>query len=181
MALDAEARVAGLASGRRVRYDALVCTAPLDATLRLLGRGAWADALTHSSAHIIGLGIRGRCPHGSKCWLYFPEPDCPFYRATVFSHYAPANCPPPEAPLRTLCLGDGRGAPAGAAAEPGPYWSLMFEVSESALKPVAQELTPLGGGLWPAVVAETLAGAVATRMLAADDQVVSIYHRRAPT
>ena len=31
-----------------------------------------------SSAHIIGLGIRGHCPHGSKCWLYFPEPDCPF-------------------------------------------------------------------------------------------------------
>ena len=39
--------MAGLANGRRVRYDALVCTAPLDATLRLLGRGAWADALTH--------------------------------------------------------------------------------------------------------------------------------------
>ena len=133
-----------------------------------------------SSAHIIGLGIRGHCPHGSKCWLYFPEPDCPFYRATVFSHYAPGNCPPADARLPTLCLGDGRAAPAGGAAEPGPYWSLMFEVSESALKPVPQELAPLGGGLWPAVVAETLAGAVATRMLAPDDQVVSIYHRRAP-
>ena len=41
------ARGRGLACGRRVRYDALVCTAPLDATLRLLGRGAWADGLTH--------------------------------------------------------------------------------------------------------------------------------------
>ena len=55
MALDAEARVAGLANGRRVRYDALVCTAPLDATLRLLGRGAWADGLTH------------RCPEPLSC------------------------------------------------------------------------------------------------------------------
>ena len=38
-------------------------------------------------------GIRGRCPHGLKCWLYFPEDDCPFYRTTVFSHYAKKNCP----------------------------------------------------------------------------------------
>ena len=98
----------------------------------------------------------------------------------MFSHYAPGNCPPPEARLLTLCRGDGRATPAGGAPEPGPYWSLMFEVSESALKPVAQEPAPLGGGAWPAVVAETLAGAVATRMLAPDDQVVSIYHRRAP-
>lgn len=38
-------------------------------------------------------GIRGACPHGLKCWLYFPEDDCPFYRTTVFSHYAKKNCP----------------------------------------------------------------------------------------
>ncbi len=56
----------------------------------------------------------------------------------------------------------------------------MFEVCESALKPVGQQTRPLGGRAWPAVVAETLAGALATRMLAAGDQVVSIYHRRAP-
>jgi len=57
-----------------------------------------------SSTHIIGLGIRGMCPHGNKCWLYFPEPDCPFYRATVFSHYAPSNVPAGNARLPTLCL-----------------------------------------------------------------------------
>ncbi len=44
------------------------------------------------------------CPHGNKCWLYFPEPDCPFYRATVFSHYAPSNVPAGSARLPTLCL-----------------------------------------------------------------------------
>lgn len=47
VALDADARVATLAGGRRLRYEALVTTAPLDATLGLLGRRAWADALTH--------------------------------------------------------------------------------------------------------------------------------------
>ena len=57
-----------------------------------------------SSTHIVGIGMRGTCPHGLKCWLYFPEDDCPFYRTTVFSHYAPANCPAASAALPTLCL-----------------------------------------------------------------------------
>jgi protoporphyrinogen oxidase len=45
--------------------------------------------------------------------MYFPEPDCPFYRATVFSNYSPYNVP------------DASG-----------FWSLMLEVSESTEKPV---------------------------------------------
>ncbi|GBF94912.1 hypothetical protein Rsub_08155 [Raphidocelis subcapitata] len=300
VSIDADARVARLAGGRAVRYGKLLTTLPLDATLTWLGRGEWAEGLRRSSSHIIGVGLRGACPHGSKCWLYFPEPDCPFYRATVFSNYAAANCPPPGARLRTLCLGDGRppgaavaaapapaparrrgggrrqgaaavessaggaeeavapaaeeaaaeeggrsslspeaeasaaeadaaaaaadaepetfeaaagsGAAASAAAgsaaagpeadtaaagsaaagrgeaeeeaaggagpEGGPYWSLMFEVSESDLKPVAQDPVPLAGGTWPRVVADTLAGAVAAGLVSADAEVVSIYHRR---
>jgi protoporphyrinogen oxidase len=46
------------------------------------------------------------------CRLYFPESDCPFYRATVFSNYSPNNAPQGQ-------------------------WSLMAEVSESPEKPVA--------------------------------------------
>ena len=42
---------------------------------------------------LFAAGVRGQCPHGKKCWLYFPEDDCPFYRTTVFSHYAKKNCP----------------------------------------------------------------------------------------
>jgi hypothetical protein len=109
------------------------------------------------------LPARPASPHGSKCWLYFPEAAAPFYRATVFSNYAAANCPPPAARLRTLCRGDGapwRGGGAsgqqrqqqeeGAAegAEEGPYWSLMFEVSESSQKPVSQRPVQLGGSEW---------------------------------
>jgi len=56
-----------------------------------------------SSSHIIGIGIRGECPHGLKCWLYYPEDNCPFYRITVFSHYAPKNTPEASAKLPTLC------------------------------------------------------------------------------
>jgi hypothetical protein len=45
--------------------------------------------------------------------MYFPEPDCPFYRVTVFSNYSPANVP-----------------------DPAHNWSLLAEVSESPYKPV---------------------------------------------
>ena len=57
-----------------------------------------------SSSHIVGIGLRGQCPHGLKCWLYFPEDNCPFYRTTDFSHYAPKNCPSPGSRLATVCL-----------------------------------------------------------------------------
>lgn len=90
-------------------------------------------------------------PHGTKCWLYFPEDNCPFYRTTVFSNYSAANCPAAATTLPTLCMGDGS-APAAHSAEQaaGPYWSLMFEVTESQYKPVNQEPVTLGGaaGTW---------------------------------
>ena len=50
----------------------------------------------------------------TKCWIYFPEPQVPFYRATVFSNYSPNNAPP-------------------------GHWSMMAEVSESPEKPVAMD------------------------------------------
>jgi hypothetical protein len=91
-------------------------------------------------------------PHGSKCWLYFPEDDCPYYRATVFSNYAAGNCPAADAQLPTLCLADGSdtAADGSSSSSAGPYWSLMFEVSESSFKPVAQQPVKLGGtaGIW---------------------------------
>jgi hypothetical protein len=43
----------------------------------------------------------------------------------------------------------GVGGPGGEPGEAaGPYWSLMFEISESALKPVNQAAVRLGGGTW---------------------------------
>jgi hypothetical protein len=71
--------------------------------------------------------------------MYYPEDDCPFYRCTVFSHYAAKNVPSVETLLPTLRKGDAS-SPVPEDKKlpsPGPYWSLMFEVSESkAYKPV---------------------------------------------
>ena len=49
----------------------------------------------HSSSHIVGVGLSGAVPDAleTKCWMYFPEPQVPFYRATVFSNYSPNNAP----------------------------------------------------------------------------------------
>lgn len=177
--IDKDAKTVTLADGRKIAYESLISTLPLDITLRWMGKGEWADGLTHSSSHIIGIGIRGKCPHGLKCWLYFPEDDCPFYRTTVFSHYAKKNCPDDGAKLPTLCLADGS-APGSEEATEGPYWSLMFEVSESYLKPVNQQPVTLAGsaGTWPEIVRETLIGAINTKLVDPKDEIVSIYHRR---
>lgn len=61
--------------------------------------------------------------------------------------------------------------------EAGPYWSLMFEVSESYCKPVNQKSIKLAGKEWPEIVKETIIGALNTKLVSADDQIVSIYHR----
>lgn len=165
-----------LQDGSKIEYKQLISTIPLDITLRWLGKPELANDLTYSSSHIVGIGIRGSCPHGTKCWLYFPEDNCPFYRTTVFSNYAQSNCPNASVKLPTLCLGDG--TTCSSPASEGPYWSLMFEISESSQKPVAQDDVALGSSTWPRVVLDTLLGAVATRLISDSDEIVSIYHRR---
>lgn len=175
--IDKDAKEVTLSDGKKIKYNSLLSTLPLDLTLSWLGQKEWAEGLQHSSSHIVGVGIRGLSPHGSKCWLYYPENDCPFYRTTVFSNYAKENCPADGVQLPTLCMGDGS-APADGSAKAGPYWSLMFEISESNFKPVNQEPCEIGGKTWSNVVKETLIGAINTQLMTADCEVVSLYHRR---
>jgi hypothetical protein len=118
-AIDLAARQVTLSSGHRVGYRHLISTMPLTELLRVSELRDFddvaAEGLLHSSSNIVGLGMRGTVPEAlrSKCWLYFPESDAPFYRATVLSNYADANAP-----------------------RPGETWSLMCEVSESSYRPV---------------------------------------------
>lgn len=118
VAVDAAARELRLADGGVVKYDRLLSTMPVDRLVELAGRDDLRPAaarLRYSSTHIFGVGLRGapRDELAKKCWMYFPEDDCPFYRVTVFSNYSPNNVP-----------------------DISNYWSLMAEVSESPVKPV---------------------------------------------
>jgi len=118
--IDALRRRVEMASGECIDYDALISTLPLDRLLMMLDGHdelkALASRFVHSSSHIVGVGVRGRVPDAlaTKCWMYFPEPNVPCYRATVFSNYSPNN------------------APEG-------HWSLMAEVSESPERPVSSD------------------------------------------
>lgn len=169
--LDSAAKTVTLSNGQTIRYNKLLTTVPLDITLTQLGRADLAQRLTFSSSHIIGLGLRGENPHDTKCWMYYPEDDCPFYRCTVFSHYAASNAPAPSVLLPTLRRGDATlpPSPDDSTPRPGPYWSLMFEVSESeAYKPVNMDT----------IIEETIQGAINTCMIQSTDEIVSIYYRR---
>ncbi len=116
--IDASARVLRTADGGAYPYDYLISTAPLDRLAELLRDPDLVrevSGLRYSTTHVIGVGFEGRPSEslGTKCWMYFPGADSPFYRVTLFSNYSPNNVP-----------------------DSGRYWSLMAEISESEFKPV---------------------------------------------
>lgn len=109
------------ADGSTEGYDLLLSTIPLTCLVQMIDPVPSFGTelpLRHSSVHIVGLALRGNPPDilATKCWIYFPEDNCPFYRVTVFSNYSPNNVPDIE-----------------------NQWSLMCEVSESPVKKVYRE------------------------------------------
>jgi protoporphyrinogen oxidase len=119
--IDLDKKIVKTAGGHSLRYDQLISTIPLKELIRLSGQKQLLPVaergLLHSSSNIFGIGLRGSPPPEltTKCWMYFPEDNCPFYRVTVFSNYSPYNVP-----------------------DSTQNWSLMAEVSESGDKPVNQ-------------------------------------------
>ncbi len=116
--VDVSAKRVHFSDGTSADYDVLISTLPLDRLIDLAQLDSLKTAaagLKYSSSNIIGIGLSGKPPKdlATKCWMYFPESDCPFYRVTHFSHYSPNNVP-----------------------DINKCWSLMAEVSESTHKPV---------------------------------------------
>lgn len=78
-------------------YDHLVWTGALDLLVGLIDevpaevRRA-AGELVHNSVTVVGIGYEAPV-RDDRSWLYLPEPDVPFYRATNFAKYAAANVP----------------------------------------------------------------------------------------
>ncbi|KAI9856757.1 MAG: hypothetical protein M1813_008794 [Trichoglossum hirsutum] len=170
--VDADNKTVILKDGTSVGYERLITTMAVDSLVESMGDKELTDlskGLFYSSTHVIGVGIRGERPEriGDKCWLYFPEDNCPFYRATIFSNYSPNNQPPASTKLPTLQLADGS-IPSSQEAGEGPYWSIMLEVSESSMKPVNTAN----------LLKESIQGLVNTEMLKPTDEIVSTYHRR---
>ena len=53
----------------------------------------------------------------------------------------------------------------------------MFEVSESELKAVNNKVESFAGGRWAGIVRECVQGALNTKLIQKDSQIVSLYHR----
>ncbi|MBG0790504.1 MAG: FAD-dependent oxidoreductase [Desulfovibrionaceae bacterium] len=108
--VDAEAKTVTTAQGLTVEFDALLNTAPLD-----ILAGQWlaqrddalveaADRLTHNSVYVAGVGLDAeRDAADSRCWMYYPESDSPFYRVTNFHHYSPNNVARPGEQFAFMC------------------------------------------------------------------------------
>ena len=121
VSIDVQAREVRLEDGSTVGYDRLLSTMPLHRLVEATGLAElaqWSGLLRHSATHIFGVGLKGapRDELAKKCWMYFPEMNCPFYRVTVFSNYSPNNVP-----------------------DITQNWSLMAEVSESIEKMVPDD------------------------------------------
>ncbi|KAG9675311.1 Udp-Galactopyranose mutase in complex with Udp, partial [Aureobasidium melanogenum] len=170
--VDADAHTVTLKDGTSIKYGKLISTMSVDFLTEAMGNHdlhQLSKGLFYSSTHVIGVGIRGHRPEriGDKCWLYFPENDCPFYRATIFSNYSPHNQPVATKKLATMQLADGS-APESTGLNEGPYWSIMLEVSESTMKPVDADN----------LLKDCIQGLVNTEMLQPKDEIVSTYHRK---
>ncbi|EJP62472.1 hypothetical protein CRV24_004810 [Beauveria bassiana] len=170
--IDAEKKTVSFKDGSTVSYNKLINTMAVDDLVQKMGNQeliSLSKGLYYSSTNVIGVGIRGARPEriGDKCWLYFPEDDSPFYRATIFSNYSPYNQPDDKVKLPTLYLANGDKA-ASPEAKEGPYWSIMLEVSESTMKPVNQET----------LLKDCIQGLINTDMIRPEDEIVSTYVRR---
>ncbi len=97
--IDVERRQVTFDDGSTARYDHLVTTMPLtELVKRIVGCPPHVVEATrglhHSSGLFVGIGVAEPCP-STKCWMYFPGSDSPFYRVTYLSNYSPDMTPGP--------------------------------------------------------------------------------------
>ncbi|MDH5541495.1 MAG: FAD-dependent oxidoreductase [Nitrospinota bacterium] len=94
--------------GESVSYRKLITTIPLDGLIKDVIAEAPGDVtaaagdLKSNGGWMVGIGI-GRKIDTSRCWVYFPQEDVPFYRVTYFSNYSPKNVPDSESQTSFLC------------------------------------------------------------------------------
>ncbi|KAI6206814.1 hypothetical protein M3Y94_00956800 [Aphelenchoides besseyi] len=71
-----------------LKYDALLNTAPIDQLIKETKICPELN-LEHNQVFIVGVGLKLPMPESMKpyTWLYFPDPNVPFYRVTFLSRY----------------------------------------------------------------------------------------------
>ena len=106
--IDPQAKTITDTKGNIYEYEQLLNTGPIDVLAsRWLTAPATqlinaAQALKHNSVIVAGIGLSSSKPD-SRCWMYFPENDNPFYRVTNFHNYSPNNTPQPGKGRALMC------------------------------------------------------------------------------
>ena len=118
VSIETRNKIVTFKNGHKQKYGTLISTIPLDCLLNMMDIVNLKDLsknLRHSSVHVVGIGLEGapKPENKTKCWMYFPEDNVPFYRVTHFSYYSPYN-------VDDIKM----------------HWSLMAEVSESSDQPL---------------------------------------------
>lgn len=136
-------------------YDRLISSIPLDQLLALIEGDSSLPrrtGLTHTATHVVGLALNGNPPEelADKCWMYFPESDCPFYRVTVFSNYSRNNVPDADR-----------------------FWSLLLEISEDTKTAVTDHQPEK-------VIDSAIQGTLNTHLIADRSSIHHAWHRRLP-
>lgn len=99
VAVDLGTRTARLSDGGTVRFADCVSSMPLTTLVRSVDRpelAAVAPALLANAVLCVGLGYAGTPPDAlaDVSWIYCPDKDVAWHRATVLSNYDPANAGP---------------------------------------------------------------------------------------
>lgn len=112
-----------ITSAGAYRYKHLINTSPLPLFLEMAegfsdGIKNEVKNLRSSTIHVVGLGIEGAPPKSLQGvgWIYFPDADIPFFRATVLSNHSPYCVP-----------------------RPGSQWALLLEVSNYGREKIGKE------------------------------------------
>lgn len=107
--VDTTTKTLTLSTGEKLGYDMLVNTSPLDTLVQNSDLPVeLKDAtkgLVHSGGFSVSLGFNRplESDKRTKCWNYFPETNCPFYRVTYLSNYSPNMVPDVKKQFLLMC------------------------------------------------------------------------------
>jgi len=154
--LDIHARKAYLSTGEVVSYTRLISSMPLNKLIGMIGEQdpellATKAELKSSSTTAVGLGFDGELPaalHG-KSWIFSADSEVSFHRATVVTNFSPS------------LSNNGKSET--------PRWSIMFETSSSAHRPVAVDQDSL--------VADHLAELRRWGAIGQDEKPLSVWYK----
>ncbi len=85
VAIDAGRRTLRTASGRVVRYERLITSAPFDRLMGMLGRPVDPAIFSSNKVHVYNLGFDAKGPEGVH-WLYVPQRERCFYRVGFYDN-----------------------------------------------------------------------------------------------